>query len=110
VVAPSVLFAAVACLGQSLGLHVPFYQYCLFVPVIATLATLPISIGGLGVVEGMYVYFFGGAGGAMSAPVLALALLVRFAPMLLALPGAAFWLRERHRPGGTDTAPACPVP
>jgi hypothetical protein len=87
--------AAVACIGYSLGLPVPTYLYFLFIPVIYILAAVPISIGGLGLVEGMYVLFFAASPAVDSSGVLAMALLARLTPMLLSLPGLAFWLADR---------------
>lgn len=89
------LAGGIACLGAALGLPVPVRLYFLFVPVIYILAAIPVSIGGLGVVEGMYVVFFAQSAGVDSSPVVALSLLARLTPMLLSLPGLVFWLAER---------------
>ena len=96
------LAAGIAAMGRALGLDVPVGLYFLFVPVIYILAAIPVSIGGLGVVEGMYVVFFAQSPGVDASAVLALALLARFTPMLLSLPGLVFWLTERgaRRPAG----------
>ena len=89
------LAGGIACLGGALGLSVPVRLYFLFVPVIYILAAVPVSIGGLGVVEGMYVVFFAQPAGMDTSAVVALSLLARFMPMLLSLPGLVFWLSER---------------
>jgi len=99
------LAGGVACLGLALDLPAGISLYFLFVPVIYILAAIPVSIGGLGLVEGMYVLFF--AGGADSSAVLALALLARLTPMLLSVPGLVFWLGEKGpkaRTGPGETA------
>ncbi len=88
--------AGIACLGHALGLDVPVYLYFLYVPVIYILAAVPISLGGLGVAEGMYIVFFAQAAGAMNSAALALALLARLTPMVLSLPGLVFWLAEKR--------------
>jgi len=93
------LVMGVVCLSRSLGLAVPVQAFLLFVPVIYILAAVPVSIGGLGVVEGMYVLFFGPWAEAGASAVLALALLARITPMLLSVPGFVFWLAGR---GGGD--------
>jgi len=93
------LAGGIACLGAALELPVPLRLYFLFVPVIYILAAVPVSIGGLGVVEGMYVLFFGPWAEAGASAVLALALLARITPMLLSVPGFVFWLAGR---GGGD--------
>ena len=95
------LAGGIATLGAALGLPVPAHLYFLFIPVIYILAAIPVSIGGLGVVEGMYVLFFAPYPGVDVSAVLALALLARFTPMLLSLPGLVCWLTER---GGRENA------
>ncbi len=96
------LAGGIACIGAAVGLRTEPHLYFLFVPVIYILAAVPISVGGLGVVEGMYVVFFAAPGDVANSAVLALALLARFTPMLLSLPGLLFWLLER----GPDKQPA----
>lgn len=46
----------------SLGLHIPFSYFLLFIPIISAIQILPISISGFGLREGAYVYFFGAVG------------------------------------------------
>lgn len=89
------LAAAIACMGRALELPTAVGLYFLFVPVIYIVAAIPVSIGGLGLVEGMYVVFFAVTPGTDNSAVLALALLARLTPMLLSLPGLVFWLSER---------------
>ena len=97
------LAAGIACMGRALELPTALQLYFLFVPVIYIVAAIPVSIGGLGLVEGMYVVFFAASPGADSSAALALALLARLTPMLLSLPGLVFWLSERgsKAPHGT---------
>ncbi|MBI4216630.1 MAG: flippase-like domain-containing protein [Chloroflexi bacterium] len=47
---------------MSLGVNIPPAYYFLFTPIIMAIQIMPISINGLGVREGAYVYFFGWAG------------------------------------------------
>jgi len=89
------LASGIACLGLALKLPTAISLYFLFVPVIYIIAAIPVSIGGLGLVEGMYVLFFAGGAGTDSSALLALALLARLTPMLLSLPGLVFWLVEK---------------
>ncbi len=97
------LAGGIACMGQALKLPTAIQLYFLFVPVIYIVAAIPVSIGGLGLVEGMYLVFFAASPGADTSAVLALALLARLTPMLLSLPGLVFWLSERgsKAPAGT---------
>ena len=44
--------------GIALGVHVPFFFYCVAVPFISLVTFLPISINGFGLREGAFVYIF----------------------------------------------------
>jgi len=72
----NVLLIAVNYLtALSLGVEIPLWYFLLFIPLISFLLVLPISLSGLGVREGGYVYLFAQAG--VSAP-LALAMSLLF--------------------------------
>lgn len=62
-------------IALSLGVEIPLWYFLLFVPIISFLLVLPISLSGLGVREGGYVYLFAQAG--VPAP-LALAMSLLF--------------------------------
>jgi len=51
--------AAVALLGSSMGIKVPWQYYFATYPLVAILTLLPISFNGIGVREGGFVYFLG---------------------------------------------------
>ncbi|MDO5341873.1 MAG: lysylphosphatidylglycerol synthase transmembrane domain-containing protein [Bacteroidia bacterium] len=42
----------------SFGIRIPFYQHMAFYPIIVILAAIPISISGLGIREGSFVYLY----------------------------------------------------
>jgi len=90
----------VYAIGLSLGLAPGIFTYFVFVPMIILLTMLPISVGGIGVREGAFVYFFTGAG-VPAAEAVALALLLYLVSMVSVLPGAVIYLREglASRPG-----------
>ncbi len=67
----------------SLGLDIAWYQFFLYIPIIYIIASVPITPGGVGLVELLYVAFFDVG----ASEVLALALTVRLIPMLCSLPG-----------------------
>jgi hypothetical protein len=69
------LIAANYLIALSLGVEIPVWYFLLFVPLISFLLVLPISLSGLGVREGGYVYLFAQAG--VPAP-LALAMSLLF--------------------------------
>jgi len=77
---------AIASLGMSLTdmSGVPWYLYFINIPLIYIIGAVPVSLGGVGLVEGAFIQFFAGVS---PSTVLALALLARFAPMFWSLPG-----------------------
>jgi uncharacterized membrane protein YbhN (UPF0104 family) len=50
------------CIGQALGVRIALGYYFLFVPIVAALLIVPVSLRGLGLREGAYVYLFAQAG------------------------------------------------
>ena len=81
---------AVWMLGLSLGIAgIPWYSYFVYVPLIYIIGAIPITPGGVGLIEQLYVtYFVSVEGGVNASVVLAMALLARLIPILLGLPGA----------------------
>jgi len=86
VVSQGLQVCAVLVIGLALELSLQWYRYFLCVPVIFIVSAVPVTPGGLGVAEQLYLVYLGGAGGA--GGVLALALLARLAWIVAALPGA----------------------
>lgn len=72
---------------------VPFYYYIILVAVIGFLTSLPISVGGWGVSETCYGYFFGFLGVQLTQAVM-LSLLYRLSITLWSLPGGLFLLTK----------------
>lgn len=81
-----VIIFQVYLFGLSLDLSVSVLVYALFVPVILTFLMLPVSIGGLGVREGLFVLFFATAG-VPAAQALGLSLLFLVSGLILSLYG-----------------------
>ena len=77
---------AILLMGRSLSLDVPWHSYFVYVPLIYIAGALPLSPGGVGVIETLFQTFFVSAVCGPSE-VLALALLARIIPMLWAAPG-----------------------
>jgi hypothetical protein len=73
--------------GKSLSLPIPWHAYFLYIPLIYTIGAVPLTPGGVGLVEKFYLVFVATA---ICTPsrVLALALLVRLTPIVWGLPGA----------------------
>ena len=76
--------ASIALIGLSLELDVPFYSYFLYVPLIYIIGAVPLTPGGIGLIERFYLLFFA----ANPSEVMALALLARLIPVFWGLPGA----------------------
>jgi glycosyltransferase 2 family protein len=73
-------------MSRALGLEVSFLTFLLIIPIILFVARIPISIDGLGLVEGLYVWLFAYAGLGPSESFL-LALMGRVFTVLASLPG-----------------------
>ena len=86
-----------ALVARSLGIHLPFQYFLLFVPLLAVIGSLPISVNGIGVREGAGVILFGLVGVDRAH-----AFSLQFATYLVAvavslLGGFVFLLRIPHR-------------
>lgn len=104
-VAQSVAIGAVVVLGRGLGLEIPSLLYFVIVPISLFVATVPVSIGGLGVREGAFVLLLGGAG-VPTADAVALSLLYYGCFVSTGLLGGLVWLAQGVRaatlPGHRD--------
>jgi len=78
---------SICLVGRSLSLDIAWYEYFVFIPLIYIVGAVPVTPGGVGLVEAMYQLFFIGAavGGSQ---VVALALTVRLLDIVRGLPGA----------------------
>jgi uncharacterized membrane protein YbhN (UPF0104 family) len=96
----SIVIVAFWLLGRNLGITAGLTQYFVIFPVIWVVGAIPISVAGLGVVEGGTVFLFARLAGAPGERsfVLALALCQRFIWVLASLPGAAVHLLGTHLP------------
>ena len=93
-----IVICAVYVLSRGLKVDVPFLSLFIFIPIITTIATIPISVSGIGVREASFVLLFGSLG---ISPVQATA--VSFAWFLSvatgSLPGLIEYLRfKREEP------------
>jgi uncharacterized protein (TIRG00374 family) len=77
----------VALIGMSLSVPTPWYSYFMYVPLIYILGAVPLTPGGVGLIETFYVDFFRSPQCGPST-ILALAMLARLIPILWGLPGA----------------------
>jgi uncharacterized membrane protein YbhN (UPF0104 family) len=86
---------AIVCVGQGLGItQAGLVDYFLYLPIINSIAAVPITISGFGVREGMYVAMFDRIG-VPGAAALAMSLLGYLAMLLWSVVGAGFYLTHR---------------
>jgi len=84
--------------GREIGLTAPAKYYFIFFPISWLLGALPISVGGLGIMEGWLKVMFMRVGTISSKSALALALCQRFIMLFVSLPGAVIHLIGAHLP------------
>lgn len=82
------------CISQALNWPVAFIYFCIFVPLITLGEALPISIFGIGVRDGLYVFFFAQAG-ASREQALSLALVYVLITLVYSLLGGVLFLLRR---------------
>jgi uncharacterized protein (TIRG00374 family) len=83
---------------QAVGGGVPLLYIFLFNPLIAFVLLVPISVGGLGVGQGAYVFFFGLVG-VPEHLALSVSLIMQMIIYLTSLPGGVLWWKGRKTPG-----------
>ncbi len=91
-------------MAQTMRLDVPFFDFCVFVPMISLIEMVPLTIFGLGLRDGAYVLFFGMVGlpreDALSMAIFYVILTIAYS----LIGGALLWLRVgRRRTGPHDT-------
>ena len=85
-VGQSLSILAVAIIAAGMHIPAPWYMFLLAVPLVGLLRVIPLTPGGIGVAETLYIFFLSSAG--TPTTILAMALLVRLSSIIAALPGA----------------------
>jgi hypothetical protein len=91
-------------LFEAVGGGVPFVDVLLFNPLIALVLLVPISVGGHGVIQNAYPFFYSLLGVPVTQAV-AVSVLMSFIIIMGSLPGAVLWFRIR-RASNDQTASA----
>ena len=87
-------------ISEAMGLGIPGIYFFLFVPVIAIFIALPISIGGLGVREGLGIFLFCRAvPGLGSEPAFTMGFLAYVVGVIVSLAGGVIYLARGLKPG-----------
>lgn len=85
-------------MAKALGIHVDFEYFVVFIPVIFFLLMLPVTISGLGVREGAYIYAFHTLAHQMTwEQAFTLSLMMMFVVRLTSLPGVYFVAVSRKK-------------
>ena len=79
--------------AQQLKIPISYLQLLVFIPILTVIAILPISLGGLGVKEGLWVYLFSRIG-LTAEQALLLSVTLTFLAWLAALPGCLLLLLD----------------
>lgn len=82
--------------GRGLGIGLDFWYYCIYVPLITAIAVLPVSVLGIGIREGAFVFFFTQAG-VPKAAALSLSLLLFSQSLLMAAMGGIWYLLDKSK-------------
>jgi len=93
-------------LFEAVGGGVPFVDVMLFNPLIALVLLVPISVGGHGVIQGAYPFFYTLLGVPREQAV-AVSVLMSFIIIVGSLPGGVLWLRIRR--ADKDDAASAPA-
>ncbi|MFX0140710.1 MAG: lysylphosphatidylglycerol synthase transmembrane domain-containing protein [Candidatus Hodarchaeota archaeon] len=86
----------------ALNLDVSIIYFFIFIPAITIILMLPITLGGIGVAEMAYIYFFSHAGLSVDAA-LSLSMLCRILSILVTLPGGVIYALKGITVIGNDT-------
>ncbi|MEA3335319.1 MAG: lysylphosphatidylglycerol synthase transmembrane domain-containing protein [Chloroflexota bacterium] len=91
-------------LFQATGGGVPFLYVLLFNPLIALVLLVPISVGGHGVIQGAYPFFYGLVG-VPEIQAVAVSVLMSFIIIMGSLPGGVLWWRNRGASSDSSDSP-----
>lgn len=80
-------------IAQQLAISISFLALVVFIPIVVVITLLPISLGGLGLKEGLWIYLFSRVGLSSEEAVL-LSLTVTILGWLLSIPGGLILLRD----------------
>lgn len=94
VIYQSIGIVIVYMLGRALDVDLSLWRYFVYIPLITAITVLPISLAGIGIREGAFVFFFAQAGVA-PAQALSLSLLLFAQTLALALLGGVWYFLAR---------------
>jgi glycosyltransferase 2 family protein len=80
----------------ALNVHINFIQFLIIYPIILLLVKIPITVNGIGVHEGLLVFYFTTIGHSIESAVL-LGLLMRLMGIIIVIPGGIFYLNWKGK-------------
>ncbi len=98
IIVQSLVIISFWILGLTLGIHISPKYYFVFFPIIWIIGSLPISIGGVGIVEGSMVVLFTQFANVAEERILALAICQRLVWIATSIPGIIIHLTGAHLP------------
>ncbi len=93
----SLVITAYWVIGRDLNIAAPLGYYFVIFPLVWVVGSIPVSIAGIGILEGGLVFLFVRYGGASAESAAALALCQRLTWLGASLPGLYFHLTGSHR-------------
>lgn len=96
----SLIFFSFWLMGSDLGVSDQMRYYFVFFPLVWVISSVPVSVAGIGILEGGVILLFVAFAGASQPSATALALLQRVITILGTLPGLWIHLRASHLPRG----------
>ncbi|RME83373.1 MAG: UPF0104 family protein [Caldilineae bacterium] len=91
-------------LSESLGGGITLLEAFLFTPLIAMVLIIPISVGGVGLSQMAYPFFYGLVG-IPAAHAFSMSVLMQAVQLFCSLPGGVLWIRWRRMPGDEAATP-----
>lgn len=94
----SLIFFSFWLIGRDLGVSDQMRYYFVFFPLVWVISSVPVSVAGIGILEGGVIILFVAIAGASQESATALALLQRVITIIGTLPGLWIHLRASHLP------------
>jgi uncharacterized protein (TIRG00374 family) len=91
------VFGSIAMIGHSLLPNIPTYRYYVYLPIIYIIGAVPVTPGGVGLIESMYIEFLATSAAAVTG-LFTLSMIARAIPMVLSLPGLIVAIRGPKLP------------
>ncbi|MEI6492377.1 MAG: lysylphosphatidylglycerol synthase transmembrane domain-containing protein [Verrucomicrobiota bacterium] len=96
VVMMAVFFLTYFCSSRAYGVDLPASKFLALMPAVDIISGLPLSLGGMGVREGLFVFLLGNLASVSEPLAVSISLCGYMMSALWGLPGAFFWLVKRE--------------